>query len=202
MPADQVAPFEGDPAGAADQAEVEARDVGCYRLDDETIQVELVNATSETSTFFLTVAFLDDAGQRLGDASASVSSLRPDERAMEAVYVFESPGTRCEVIDIDRFGSASDPGELADVSACQITGTDSFGDVEATLSATNSSSEDSDYSIEIAIVDGQGIRRGTGYGYIERVRPGETAPTDLFTTAGSAPDYTCEVAYADRTASI
>lgn len=172
--------------------------VGCTRVDEETIELEVVNHSSETSSYWLTVGYFDDAGRRLADGSEFIDNLRPGERAIESTYVFETEGTVCEVIDVDRFASESDAEEMAEISACEITGTDVFGDVEASVSATNSTSESSDYSIEVAFVDDEGVRRGTGSAFVEVVRPGETAPTDLFTTVDHSPGYRCEVVGVDR----
>jgi hypothetical protein len=176
--------------------------VGCARLDPETIELDLVNSSGETSTYSLTIAFIDASAQRIGDTFAYVNALRPGERTIESVYVFEdgTEAAQCEVIDVDRSATILDAAAMADISACEITGADFIGDVAATVSATNSSDTDADYDVEVAVVDGSGIRHGTGWGYIEHVRPGETAPSDVFTTVDHQDGYVCEVVAANRSA--
>ncbi len=176
--------------------------VSCSRVDADAIVLEVVNNSSKTSSYVLTIGFFDDAGQRLADEIAFLNYLRPGERAIEEQFVFEERGTVCEVIDADRFAAESIAAEVAEISDCEISGQpDVFGDFQATVSATNGSPETSDYSIEVAFVDPDGIRRGTGSAFIEAVRPGETAPGDLFSSANFAEGYTCELIGVIRNAS-
>ncbi|MCP4224356.1 MAG: hypothetical protein GY773_13520, partial [Actinomycetia bacterium] len=74
-------------------------------------------------------------------------------------------------------------------------------DVMAEISATNSANTNSDYSVDVAILDADGVRRGTGYAYIETVRPGETAPSEIFTTVDYSDDAVCDVVAVIRTES-
>lgn len=197
------APASGS-EGSDDQA-VEAAEsddiVSCTRTGEDEVVLEIVNNSSKTSTYSLTVGFFDDAGTRLADESAFVSDLRPGERAIESKFTFEESGSTCEVIDVDRFASESQAEELADVAACEITGEGVLGDVEAIISATNSSPNTSSYSISVAFVDADGVRRGDGDSFIEAVRPGESAPGDIFTTLDFVDGLKCEVVNADRTQS-
>ena len=167
--------------------------VSCTRVDDETVTIELVNNGNATSNYFFTIAFFDAGGSRLADTGGYVTALRPDERAIEEVFVFDEPGETCEVIEAERIPiDENDPG-FADISDCTITGADSFDDVAATVSATNPSSSTVDYSVDVAIVNADGLRIGTGFTYIEAVRPEETAPSDVFTTVDYADNLTCDV---------
>jgi hypothetical protein len=167
--------------------------LSCIKVDDETIEVELVNNSSYTANYYLTIAFYDDGGARLSDTSGYITALRPNERTIEDVYIFEEPGTSCEVIETERIAVDQSDAALNDVSGCTVTGPDFVDDVAAEVSATNSSSVNSDYSVDVAIIGPDGIRRGTGFTYIEAVRPGETAPSEVFTTVDYGPDLTCEV---------
>jgi hypothetical protein len=172
--------------------------VSCTRVDENEIVLEIINNSSKTSTYTLTVGFFDDAGTRLADESMFVSDLRPNERAIESQFTFESSGSACEVIDVDRFAAESQADELGDVAACEITGQDGLADVEATISATNSSPNTSDYSVSVAFVDDEGVRRGDGSSFIQAVRPGESAPGDIFTTLDFMDGLKCEVVNVDR----
>jgi hypothetical protein len=174
---------------------------GCIRVDDDTIEVDLTNSSKKTTSYFLTVAYLDGSGQRLADSLEFVNFLRPGQHAVEQLYVFETQGTRCEVIDVERVDDESDQSHLAEVSACEVKGPDTIGGLVATVSATNSTSEKSDYDVTVAILDGAGIRRSTGFTYIETVRPGETAPVEVFASVDHQPGYTCEVVGVIRSAS-
>ncbi len=171
---------------------------GCTILDEDTLEIDFVNTTSGPQTFFLTVAFLE-GDQRLGDSSVTVSNLRPGERAVERSFIFDQEGSRCEIIDVDGFGTTTDADHLADVGTCQITGADFAGDVTGELTVTNSSPSNADYSIEVAFIDPDGVRRGTGFTFIEAVRPGEAAPGDLFSFVEFRDDLTCEIIDVIRT---
>ncbi len=209
-PADDVTDDDGADDPATDEAAAAADPVGdsdevgdvvsCTRVDSENIILEVVNSSPNTSTYFLTVAFLDDGGQRLADEIAFVNYLRPGERAIEQQFTFEEQGTQCEVIEVDRVLADSPPDVLADIGPCQLLSeADFLGDFQAETTATNSTSETSNYVIEVGLIDPDGIRRGTGVAFVDAVRPGETAPTEVFTTTEFATGYTCEIVGASRT---
>jgi hypothetical protein len=171
---------------------------GCEIIDDSTIRVELVNDSPATQSFFLTVGFFDGE-TRLGDTVAIVGNLRPGERTIEDTFYFDQSGSRCEILEADGFEVSYDADALADVSPCEVTGVDSFGDIESELSVTNSGSGTADYSVQLSFVDDGGIRRGTGFANVESVRAGETAPSDVFTVVEAADGLVCEVVGVDRT---
>ena len=173
--------------------------VGCTRIDEDHVEVELVNNSSKTSTYLMTVAFLDGSGTRLADEFGSISHLRAGERAIEKIFTFESVGEVCEVIDVDRTASESDPDELAEVSDCAVNGEDGLGDASASVQAINGSSKNSDYQVSVAFIDAEGVRRGTGFSLIEVVRAGESAPGDIFSTVDFVDGMTCEIVHVDRT---
>ena len=174
--------------------------VSCTRVDEDTIILEMVNNGDETSSYWLTVGFFDDAGTRLADESSFVNFLRPGERAIEEHFVFEEAGTVCEVLDVDSFPGVSSDEELADVGECVIAAEpDSFDDFAASLSITNSTATTSDYSVEVAFVDPAGIRRGTGSVYIEAVRTDETAPGEIFSSTDFVAGYSCQIVGVTRT---
>lgn len=176
--------------------------VSCERKDSETIVLELVNNSPKTSSYILTIGFFDEAGTRLADESTFVNYLRPGERTIEEQFMFEEQGTSCEVLDAERFAAESIESELAEVSACEIGDSpDVLGSIQASVAATNGTPETSDYSIDVAFVDAEGVRRGTGSAYVESVRSGETAPTDIFTDLDYAEGYSCEVVAVTRNAS-
>lgn len=171
---------------------------GCEIIDDTTILVEFVNDGPTLQSYFLTVGFFE-GGTRQGDTVAIVGNLRPGERTIEETFYFDQSGTECEILDVDGFDVSYDDAALGDVSPCAITGVDSFGDLAAELTVTNSGSSTADYSVQLAFVDPAGIRRGSGFANVEAVRAGETAPTDVFTLATATDDLVCEVVGVDRT---
>lgn len=195
------AEVEATPESGEDQGDEMDDVVSCTRIDAETIELEVVNNSPKTSSYLLTVGFFDDSGQRLADEPTFLNYLRPGERAIERQFTFEEQGSLCEVVQVDRFAAESAAGELAEVGECGILGEDVFGDLQASVSATNGTPETSDYAIDVAFVDAEGIRRGSGNAFIEAVRPGETAPTDIFSTADYADGYSCEVVGVIRDAS-
>lgn len=175
--------------------------ISCTPIDGESYTLEMVNQSPKTSSYLMTVVLLDDAGARVDDVPEFVNNLRPGERLIEDRIVFSDSGyATCELLELERFASESDAGEMAEV-VCEVTGSDVFGDVDGVVTATNGTPKDSDYSISMAIVDADGIRRGETVAFIERVRPGETAPQDLFTGVDHAAGYGCEVVGVERTAS-
>lgn len=173
--------------------------LSCTLIDDETLEVELTNQTSESVDYYLTVAFFDSDGARLSDTSAFVTALRPGEYAREEVYIFDEPGASCEVIAAERFNSDIDEVALAEISSCTVIGPDFADDVLAELAVTNSGSVTYNYSIDVALISPEGVRRGTGFGYVEAVRPGETAPTEIYSTVGYRDGFTCDVVAVFRT---
>lgn len=204
-PADDTSDLNtADDASALDTAGGEEIDdvVFCQRPDPQTIVLEVVNNSSKTSSYILTIGFFDDTGTRLADEPMFLNYLRPGERAIEEQFTFEEQGTVCEVLDAERFAAESIEGELAEVSACDVAGApDALGSIQASVSATNGTPENSDYAIDVAFVDADGVRRGTGAAFVESVRPGETAPSDIFTTLDYDDGYTCDVVAVTRNAS-
>lgn len=185
------------PAGESDEID----DVGpCEFVDAETIVLDITNDSSEQSSYLIDVNFLDDGGQRLGDETFFVNYLRAGERTTEPQFVLDSSGgVACEVAEVDRFASVSD-GDVGEVT-CEITGLDFLDDIETAFTASNGSSELSDYFVTAALVR-DGVRVGTSFGSIENVKPGESAPGDGFsTTDGPVDGVSCEIVNVLRTSS-
>ncbi len=175
--------------------------VSCTRIDDENVEVELVNSSDSVTSYILTIAFFDGA-TRLSDESGFINNVRPGERLIQQQFVFETAGTTCEIIDVDRFPSTSPDSDLDDVDFCELSDEpDFFGDFQGSASVTNGSGQTSDYGIDVAFIGPDGVRRGDGSVFIDAVRPGETAPGDVFSTAPFLPGYTCEVIGVTRTES-
>jgi hypothetical protein len=173
----------------------------CQRLDADRIAIDLTNSSSYTASYSLTVVLEDTPGQRLADAPTYIEALRPGERAVEEVYVYEERGSTCEVVSADRIATSSDPAALADVGTCQISDRDSFGYATASVTVTNSSATNTDYSLVVVVIDDSNVRRGVGYAYIDSVRPGESAPGDAYTAVAFDGSYSCEVVGVDRSES-
>lgn len=185
------------PAGESDEID----DVGpCQFVDAESIVLDISNDSSEQSSYLIDVNFLDDGGQRLGDETFFVNFLRAGERTTEPQFVLDSSGgVACEVAEVDRFASVSD-GNVGEVT-CEITGLDFLDDIETAFTASNGSSELSDYFVTAALVR-DGVRVGTSFGSIENVKPGESAPGDGFsTTDGPVDGVSCEIVNVLRTSS-
>lgn len=185
------------PAGDDDEVD----DVGaCTLVDSETITLEVLNNSSEMSSYIIDVNYLDGADQRIADETMFVNHVRPDERAVEQSYAFGASGAAsCVVAEVDRISSPS-PDDTAEVT-CQVNGVDGLGDIAVTLEASNGSSELSDYLISGSLVK-DGTRMGTVDAVIENVPAGGSAPGDGFTTAdGPADGVVCEVVYVERTSS-
>ena len=175
--------------------------VSCTYIDSETIEIEAVNNSANSSSYGLTVAYFDAAGQRISDDSQFIDHLRPAERTIERLYVWDDlEASSCEVLAVDRWEDQVNEAAQADVPSCEITGSDAFGDIEAYLEVTNNGDDTGDYSITVGFFDGDGVRRGTGSSFVEVVRPGESAPSDVFTVVEDN-GYTCEIVAVSRSAS-
>ncbi len=193
-----------EPAGGGDTTIVEPSNAAnldgiesCTRLDAETLEVSMVNVSDKTASYLLTVIYLDEAGDRVGDDNVYVSSLRPGERAVEQSYVFNDAGIECEVIEADRYDRNGEEG-LEDISACTIRPPTTYGYTEADVTATNSGTADFDYTVEVAFVDADEVRRGVGTAYIERARVGETAPGEIYSVVPYDENLRCEVVAVTR----
>lgn len=169
----------------------------CSIIDPETAQIDLTNTSSEISNFSLTLVFRDDANNRVGDETGYISSLRPGERTMEALYLYDEAGSVCEVASIDRTAVDPEGAALAADATCTVVGEDALGFVDADISVTNTGSAQGDFSVEAVFLDADGVRRGSGYTSVEAVNPGESAPSDLFSAIDYQDGYTCEVVYVD-----
>lgn len=205
-PVQETAPADGDTtettAPPAATGELAPASISCERLaDSDYVLLDFTNNTGVTSNFSFTVGFFDDAGTRLADESAYFSNVRAGERVIEESYMIEDSGSNCEVLDVDQNDPWYGQEALSDISECTTGEPDFADDVTGTITATNSSTTNADYFIELAIVDGEGIRRGTASAFIETVRPGESAPTDIFTVVDYADDRRCEVIAVNRTES-
>lgn len=169
----------------------------CTRVDDQTLVIDMTNVSAETASYLMTVIYTDDAGARVGDDTAYISSLRPNERTLEAVYVFSDAGTGCEVIETERYVRNGTDG-LADVSACTVRAPDGATYLEADIDVTNSGVSDSDYTVEVALVDPDGVRKGWGTAYVERAPVGEAIAGEIYTTVPYDEAYQCEVVAVTR----
>ncbi len=72
--------------------------------DDATATLTATNSSSKVSDYLIEVAFLDDAGVRVGHGTAIISSVRPDESAPGDVTSFSPAAgiTSCEVASVTR----------------------------------------------------------------------------------------------------
>jgi hypothetical protein len=180
-------PVPADVAVGEGAADVES----CVVKDADTIVLDVTNNSSEQSSYFIDINFLDASGTRLSDETAFIDNLRPGEHAIEEQFVFESSGaTACEVAEVDRY--ASDTSNDVSEVTCAVTGVDFADDITTTLTATNGSSKLSDYFIDAALIR-DGIRFGTATGVIENVKPGESAPGEGYSFVdGPVDGVTCE----------
>lgn len=198
---DERAPGSDDPAtddleasGAADEID----DVrSCSWVGDEVV-IELVNNSSKTSDYVVTTAYLDEGGRRVGDEVQFLNAVRPDEEVREKLLAGEEPTAGCDVIDVERYAAESAAEEFAEVGPCELGPPDFADDATATLTATNSSSEISDYFVDAAFLDDAGVRIGHGTTNVSSVRPGESAPGDVLSFSDAAGIMSCEVVSVTR----
>ena len=185
---------EATPAASGTEADDVQR---CSVLDDETIELEVVNNSSETSIYWITTVYRDADGNRLGDELHIVSNLRPGERTIEEVFAFDVQGVSCDAADVDRYSAESESDELDDGVSCTLTGRDFVDDLTAEIIVLNDSSQTSDYIVEVAFVREDGVRVGTGTAFINAVAADETAPGDVFSTV-DADASSCDIVSISR----
>ncbi|MFV0258798.1 MAG: hypothetical protein ACK5PP_10165 [Acidimicrobiales bacterium] len=167
--------------------------VSCTRdVEAETITLDFTNTSDQTMDYRMTIVYRDDAGARVGDDTEYVAGVKPGQVVSELGHTFEEPGTTCEVADAS--ADITDPERIANLGdvTCTVVGEDFVGDVDAEIQITNSGSATSDFSVDIAILDANGVRLGTGFGGASAVAPGETAPSTTLTVVPYDPSYTCE----------
>ncbi|MEZ5375807.1 MAG: FxLYD domain-containing protein [Acidimicrobiales bacterium] len=172
----------------ADLSDIES----CTRLDASTLQIDMRNTTDRTASYLLTVAYLDADGVRVGDDNVYVSSLRAGERTIEQSYVFSDAGVGCEVIGADRY-EASATERFADLTACTIREPNGYGYIEADLTVTNSGATPADYTIEVALIDAENVRRGYGTSFVENAAVGSPTPGEVYTTVAFDETLRCDV---------
>ena len=195
---DATSPLDSDEEFEASGDGDEIDDVRSCSWTGDEILIELVNDSSKTSNYVITTAYLDEAGDRVGDEVHFINAVRTDEEVRESLIAFEEPTEGCEVIDVERFAGEPNADELAEVGPCQLGPPDFADDATGTLTATNSSSKISDYLIEVAFLDDAGVRIGHGTAIINSVRPGESAPGDVTSFSDAASITSCEVASVTR----
>jgi hypothetical protein len=169
--------------------------------DRENVLLDVTNDSSEQSSYIIDVNYLDAAGQRVADEPFFVNYVRAGERAQEETAAFSATRrtASCEIAEVERI-SAPSTDDTSEVT-CEVTGVDFIRDLTTAITATNNSSDVSDYLITAALVRDD-IRIGTVDAVVENVRPGQSAPGDGFTTAdGPARGVTCEPVYVVRTSS-
>jgi hypothetical protein len=179
----------------------EADDVSSCTWAGNEIIIALVNNSSKTSTYWVTTAYLDADGRRVADEIHFVNAVRSNETAFEVSPSLEHATPTCEVIDVQRWAEESDPAEMNEVGACDMEAPDIFGHASARLTAANGSTKISDYVIKVAFVNAGGFRVGSGTALIDSVRPGESAPGDVFSFAAPEGIARCDVVAVERTAS-
>jgi hypothetical protein len=125
-----------------------------------------------------------------------------DEQSNDAVVsnTAEPDDDRDEQLPPPSTDEASDPAEdpteasgaSADVNGCEVV------DIETVrLDVTNSSSEQASYTIDVAFIDGDGVRLGDEPFFISYLRPGERTIEDGYAFNGDGA-VSCEVIDVDR----
>jgi len=90
----------------------------------------------------------------------------------------------------------------ADVGPVECT-RDQFGDLKATATVTNHSSERSDYIATIAFESPDGTTQlEASSGFIQDLEPGQSASLEVVTAAGAPAEFTCRVTEVERFASL
>ena len=168
--------------------------VSCSRASENTIILEVVNNSPTTASYRITVAYFDAEGQRLADDRLALSHLHPGEQAVEEYFIVPNEGTSCAAIQVTRSEASFDEALLSDVGECDLgTAGDFRGNFEPSVTVTNGTSETSSYLVEVAILDSDGVRRGSGGVIIRAVQPGQAAPGSTGITLPFVEGFSCEV---------
>ncbi len=167
--------------------------VSCTVVDDETIVLQMTNDSGTKLSIAPVVVYYDEAGQRLSDDSYFMSNVRPGEELRVEFSSFGNDGSQCEVVA----SNSNEPFEElpADEATCEVTGVDSFDDLEVLFTIQNITSEVGDFDLVGALIDG-GVRIGESTAFIAELAPGDSASKQGFSTTEGSPDsVTCEVVY-------
>jgi hypothetical protein len=94
--------------------------------------------------------------------------------------------------------------QFEEVTVTQCGPPDAIGVVYVRGEASNTSSERSMYTIEVAVEDPNGDQIGTGTTFVENVEPGQSAAWDALTDAGDrwVDGATCRVVDVERDAAL
>lgn len=189
-------------AGASTSSDRSCVYLGPDSFDDVHAELRFTMPFDAARDLDVAFALVDGSGQRFLTSSAFVEAAQPGERfrldadtleSLPASIVDDSAVT-CEILAIEDFPFSEEP-EVVGEAACEVTGVDSFGDVQVDLAVTNPTDMAADLSIVYAL-RGDGVRFQTGFTFIERVGAGEAirSPEDSFTDAPDwARDLTCAV---------
>ncbi len=100
--------------------------------------------------------------------------------------------------DVDRSIAAEQADEAGDVSEPRC-GTDGAGFLRAEVDVTNSSSERSNYTIELAFESADGDQIDTGVAFVSALQPGQSTVVDVQSlTETAGPGVTCRVSDVER----
>lgn len=205
-PAATAPAASGDTSGGSAGAPV-AGDPSCVYLgpdsvDDLHAELRFTMPFDTARDLDVSFALLDGSRQPFLISSAFVEAAQPGEMFRFDADTLESlpdsigddSAVTCEILAIEDFPFSEDP-EVLGEAACEVTGTDSFGDVQVVLTVTNPTDMAADLSVDYAL-RGDGVRFQSGFTFIEQVAAGETirSPDDSFTDAPDwARDLTCEI---------
>ena len=176
--------------------------ISCERIETDAIVLEVVNTSSMTASYALTVAYFSDEGQRLADDQIFLENVLSGERSIEEHFTLFSEGTFCEALEAVRMSEQHDQEAQGDIGECELgTPAESTGFFKPSVTVTNSTSVDNNYLVMVALVDSEGVRRTTGIAVIDVVPPEESAPGDAVTLLPFAEGFSCDVREVIRTPS-
>ncbi len=173
----------------------------CALAGEERLSVDITNSTSAVNDYFVDLAYLDDAGNRVDDGSYYVPALRPGEVAQEQQLRIdpELGVASCEILEVSRRAVEFDQALVDQVSECEM----SFErySTKSAMTITNPDEGTYDYTIVVAITGPDGVRRSTDLAYVDNVRTNEPTAADASLYGLDEEEYqglSCEVVHVTR----
>ncbi len=160
-------------------------------VTDEAVVVRVTNDRGVPTDYWVSVVIYAD-GERVDDTTAFIDSIPPGVTADERVTLFETDGDSCEAVSADAYDSFGS-GVTEATATCEVTGADSFDDVEGVFSITNNDATRSDYTLGLGFYDADGVRKGSTSVLVEGVEPGATETDDFITFTPYDDSYTCRI---------
>ena len=164
--------------------------VSCV-VDGDELVIRVSNDSDTVLDYWISLVVYAD-GARSTDTTAFFSSVPPGVTADERLTLFDEPGDACEAVSADGYEPFGDEATESEAT-CEVTGADSFDDVEGVYTVTNNDGTRRDIQMVLGFYDADGTRQGTTVEFADGVDPGASVSNEYITFVDYDPAYTCRV---------